>query len=119
MTSKRRLPDARDGSSATTGDRPVGEFYGFDRWSEAEVFVPRGYRQEGAEVAARSFFGDLPSVVVRSLNPESGGWERVHLFVSKDGDSPVIIGMVLEKEPLPDAGKVEGPTITPPPDGDG
>lgn len=97
----------------------LADFYGFDRWGEAEVFVPRGYRQDGAADGARAYFGDLPSVVIRSLNPETGGWERIHLFVSRKGDRPTLVGMVLETEPIPDSATSPVEPTTPPSDTDG
>ncbi len=109
LTSNRRLTKV-DGS----GPEALAEFYGFDRWAEAEVFVPRGYRQEGAADRARSYFGDLPSVVIRSLNPETGGWERVHLFVSRDGDTATLVGAVLEEEPVQPAVSEPAPPTTEP-----
>lgn len=102
LTTRRRLATGR-----------LTDFYGFDRWSEAEVFVPKSYREDGAAEGARAYFGDLPSVVIRSLNPETGGWERVHLFVSRSGDRPALVGMVLEKEPISDSSTV--PDESPPP----
>ena len=114
LTTKRRMAGLDDG-----GPQSMAEFFGFDRWSDAEVFVPRGYRQEGAGEGARSFFGDLPSVVIRSLNRQTGGWERVHLFVSRDGDQPTLVGLVLETEPLPAAAEgTDSTSSSPPPDGD-
>ena len=79
----------------------LAEFFGADRWNKAEIFVPDGYRQPGAAAAARSYFGDLPSVVIRSLNPTTGGWERVHLFVSRRQDDLSLVGIVREVEPIP------------------
>ena len=109
LTTRRRL-----GTGGVGGPGAIAEFYGFDRWADAEVFVPKGYREEGASGRARAFFGDLPSVVIRSLNPETGGWERVHLFVSRDGDRPTLVGMVLEHEPMPDPPAESDEPSTPP-----
>lgn len=115
LTTRRRLATGGAG-----GPGAVAEFYGFDRWADVEVFVPKGYREEGAAERARAYFGDLPSVVIRSLNPETGGWERVHLFVSRNGDRPTLVGMVLEHEPLPNVAAAHGEPGTPPPvDSDG
>lgn len=109
LTTRRRL-------AAVT----LADFYGFDRWADAEVFVPTGYRQEGAGEGASAYFGDLPSVVIRSLNPATGGWERVHLFVSRQGDRPTLVGMVLETEPLPESAPAAAdPAATSPPITDG
>ncbi|MDH3302159.1 MAG: hypothetical protein OES24_16805 [Acidimicrobiia bacterium] len=95
------------------GDRStLADFYGFDRWSDAEVFVPKGYREDGAAERAHAFFGDLPSVVIRSLNPATGGWERVHLFVSRNGDRPTLVGMVVEAEPLRDSAEASAEPAT-------
>ena len=113
LTTKRRLISGAGGSTT------AAEYYGFDRWLDAEVFVPKGYRQDGAAVGARAFFGDLPSVVIRSLNPETGGWERVHLFVSRSSDEPILVAMVLEREPLPESAEGDEPPAGESPESDG
>ncbi len=106
LNGKRRIPGLESGGVET-----LEGLYGYGRWSEAEVFVPRSYQQAGAEETAHAFFGDLPSVVIRSLNPETGGWERVHIFVTRDGENAVVVGMVVEQEPIPeDAGNTDGLT---------
>ncbi len=114
------LATRRKVKNGVGGSAVLADFYGFERWAEAEVFVPTGYREEGAAAGAQAFFGDLPSVVIRSFNPTTGGWERVHLFVSRDGDRPTLVGIVRESEPLPASStEPEGPTTGPPSDTDG
>lgn len=112
VTTKRRL------NSGIGRPAALADIYGFDRWSEAEVFVPKNYRQEGADEAARAYFGDLPSVVIRSLDPDTGRWERVHLFVSRRRDHPMLVGMVIETEPPPNAASAADEPATPPLSGD-
>ncbi len=113
LTTRRRLANGGAG-----GPGAVADYFGVDRWNEAEVFVPKGYRQSGAAETARAFFGDLPSVVIRSINPETGGWERVHLFVTSQDDTLTLVGIVLEVEPVSETGG-QGADPPPPPGADG
>lgn len=62
------------------------DFYRVDRWGEARIGVPEDYVTTRAEASARSHFGSLPSVVIETIDPDSGDRHRVHLFLSRPPD---------------------------------
>ena len=100
----RGLGQQTDGSD-DSGDSMV-RYFGIDRWTDGEIVVPDGYLDPAARRSANAYFGGLPSIAIETVNPDTGGRERVHIFVSHRGghDSGLahtaIVGIVLEREPI-------------------
>ena len=112
------------------------DFYDVQRWADAEISIPDGYLDPEAGRAANAYFGDLPSVTLTTVNPNTGLTERVHIFVSSDMASQrhrhqlSIVGIVVETE-TPEGinngdddgadadGDPDGPTVKPDPSDSG